>query len=161
MDHASSIKLLTDSGAMMAASHREHDAIEDALDTLGNLQLVDASKEIMLKAVDLAMQFFVSHFESEEAAFAECRFPGANAHIRSHAKMLRALGRIRADIVEGSAEAPVRLQDLLNAFHNHVDHFDRSAYAAILAARLQNGEVTAQGRVESERLARHIRPKVE
>jgi hemerythrin len=152
MDQARTIKALIDCGALSAALHLEHQAIENSLQALSDALFAGAPTETLTEIIDIVLDFCVAHFQSEEREFRDHVYAGAAAHSIAHEKMLGALRDVRTAISEGHIDATLEAGELINGFHYHVSHFDRPACAQLLRESINRDGETLQRLTELDRL---------
>ncbi|MGD1070690.1 MAG: hemerythrin family protein [Bryobacteraceae bacterium] len=142
MDQAIAIQELTDSGAVTAALKTEHQAIEDALQSLDNAISAGAIPPVLTGIIDVVVDFCTSHFDKEELAFRDSGYAGTDAHERAHQLLLGRIRAARLAIGEGQPGAALGARDLLNHIHEHIADFDRPAYVQLLWKHIESGGQT-------------------
>jgi hemerythrin-like metal-binding protein len=80
--------------------HRELVAILN--DVVANMNKPDA-QAALLKAFDKLANYTIMHFRTEEMLMAQHRYPGAEAHKRMHADLVKQVGDLQRDLKAGKA----------------------------------------------------------
>jgi hemerythrin-like metal-binding protein len=130
----------------------EHQAIENALQTLGDAMVAGARSEILTEIMDTILDSSVAHFRNEEQEFRNQCYAGSDGHARAHETLLGRLRSVRTAVSEGQPEAILAACDLLNSFHDHIDRLDRPAFTQILRQHSANGSASFHQLAELDRI---------
>jgi hemerythrin len=142
VDQALAIRALTDEGAVMAALKTEHQAIEDALQSLDDAVSAGATPLVLTGIVDVVAEFCASHFAQEELAFRDSSYAGKEAHACAHQMLLGRVRETRREITEERPEAALGARDLLGYVNRHIADFDGPAYVHLLWKHIESGDQT-------------------
>jgi hemerythrin-like metal-binding protein len=147
LDQAGAIKALSECGPIGAALNTEHDAIESALQALGDAMRAGASPRILTQIMDRVVDFCAAHFQNEEQEFRENGYADVEFHACDHKRLLSELKAARTAISDGQIEATMDASVLLNCFLSHVATFDQIAHEELLRERVAKGtESTSQAK---------------
>ncbi len=153
MDYARAIDALADSGAIVAALEAEHEAIDSILNTLNKAMRAGAETPILIRILDIVVDYCGSHFAREEKFLGDHDGRNVDAHAAIHKMLAGQLLAIRARLNDGCPEASLDLVDHLDALRAHIKHADEPAYEAALSHDNTNGDALERS-VELDQLKR-------
>ncbi len=153
MDYARTIEALADSGATVAALEAEHEAIDSILNTLNKAMRAGADTAIIVRILDIVVDYCASHFAREEKFLREHGARNVDAHAAIHRTMGEQLLAIRARLNAGCPTAALDLVDQLDTMRAHIKLGDEPAYESALSHDDGSGDAL-QRSVELEQLKR-------
>ena len=153
MDQA--IDALAECGALNAALETEHHAIECLLNVFRDAVLAGANSSVIIRILDMVIDFFSAHFRHEEAFFRDHGYREIERHVAAHELFQTKLRNIRAGVEdEGTALAVLDGVDLLHDFLEHVGKYDSAAYEQIAKIASHSSTLRGTKRDETENPSR-------
>lgn len=106
--------------------NRQHRAIVDAMNKVGELHERKAERRAMLAALEQLGKVTTLHFKAEEEHMQRIGFPDLPGHQRIHAKLLKDFGGFVQTYAAGNQPLPPEFFGFLTLWlSSHIRHIDR------------------------------------
>jgi len=114
---------------------REHQLLAEALNALFEPMAKGEEPHVLAPLLDALVQQTKGHFASEERAFVQHAYPGAEDHRAKHADLLAQVKQLEADFAAGKVQLTLRAMQYLKAWlTEHIGSADQ-AFAEFVRAK--------------------------